>query len=228
MASTASSVGVVSKQPSAPDCRLSSKSISPNDRKAIASNLFSIDLLSRNRHIAEGLDAYFNQWCMRLCQSSAIAVRDSSDSYEHLLQAVAILKRASTSTETFKAEYAALFPHATSDEAETFMLLATRLLCMLKIGPTTGADILPRVLLKGSDGFTRPAPQPRSPRRDAPHPRPPLPRAQRRRAAVVRAPAAREPPRPIRREVQPANHAREADRELHVLARPADDTQASV
>jgi hypothetical protein len=65
-------------------------------------------------------------------------VRDSLDSYEHLLQTVAILKWGRTSTETFKAEYAALFPYATNNEAETFMVLATRLLCMLKIGLTTG------------------------------------------------------------------------------------------
>lgn len=139
MASSSSSISVVLTQPSVPNCRLSSKTISSNDRKIIASCIFSVDVFSnKNRHISEGLDAYFNQWCMTLCQCCAIVVCDGSGSYEHLMKAIAILKRDKIDTETFNAEYAALVPNATSEEAEMCMVLATRLLSMLKIGPMKG------------------------------------------------------------------------------------------
>ncbi|KFY66699.1 hypothetical protein V496_01928 [Pseudogymnoascus sp. VKM F-4515 (FW-2607)] len=119
------------------DWRLSSKSISTDERKTIASRIFSVDLFSNgNRHIGEGLEAYFSQWCMRLCQCCALKVYD--DSYEHLMKAIAILKKDKIATETFNAEYAALFPNSTSEETETCMVLGARLLCMLKIGPMKG------------------------------------------------------------------------------------------
>lgn len=151
MASTSSNLTAGSVTSALPKCKLSSETILFNERKIIASHIFSIDLFSNgNRHIAEGLDAYFNQWCMRLSQGCSREICDALDSYGHILAAISIFKKQKISTETFNVEFTALFPNASIEETEAFMTLGLRLLCMLKIGPAKGYVVMP-----GSDlGWT--------------------------------------------------------------------------